>query len=549
MFQLPIQYNSPNEVDPIIVQDLELVSTVDVSNVPIYHKIFNPTTEPAKEVVQQIAKYYTKDTNFLKDSILFHKRFSRKTPLYSEFIEHWNKLNTNEEFKLTYQYLTYDQISWLNESSKFMFAVSLYFIASPILFVASPLMMLILPFALIKIQGHDISWDLYKTKLYEVTKKHALVNLFTNFANADQKERMMLVASAAIFVVQTYCNGYAVYKFYTNIKEIHTIIDSVQLHIHHNLEAINYIKSISTDLKTYKGFLTTLQQHEDVLTKYYNKIKCLNRLSFTWHEFIHLGNLRAHFYELYSNKELKESLNYSIQLCGYLENIEHLSNQLVSKKINACSYSKKTSFSDAYYPTQKPVKNSYKLNKNIIITGPNASGKTTFIKMTLINSLLSQQLGCGFYRKANIYPYDSFCSYINIPDTSGRDSLFQAEARRCKQVIDTVKNKDRVFCIFDELFSGTNPTEASASAFAFLQYLSLQPNCTYLLTTHFMDVCRNLMDNKNIVMKHMKTTKKNDKLIYTYELSNGLSNVHGGISILVDMDYPIDIIKNAKLCG
>ena len=549
MFQLPIQYNSPNEVDPIIVQDLELVSTVDVSNVPVYHKIFNPTTDPAKEVVNQISKYYTKDTNFLKDSILFHKRFSRKTPVYTEFIEHWNKLNTNEEFKLTYQYLTYDQISWLNESSKFMFAVSLYFIASPILFIASPLMMLIIPFALIKLQGHDISWDLYKTKLYEVTKKHALVNLATSFSTANQKERMMLVASAAIFLVQTYCNGYAVYKFYTNIKEIHTIFDSVQLHIHYNLEAIEYIKSISTDLKTYNGFLTSLQHHEEVLTKYYNKIKCLKTLSFTWHEFIHLGNLRAHFYELYSNKELKESLNYSIQLCGYLENMEHLSEKLVSKQINACSYSSKTSFSDAYYPTQKPVKNSYKLNKNIIITGPNASGKTTFIKMTLINSLLSQQLGCGFYKKASICPYDSFCSYINIPDTSGRDSLFQAEARRCKQVIDTVKHNQRVFCIFDELFSGTNPTEASASAFAFLQYLSLQKNCTYLLTTHFMDVCRNLMENKNIEMKHMKTTTKNDKLIYTYELSKGLSTVHGGISILVDMDYPIDIIRNAKLCG
>ena len=99
------------------------------------------------------------------------------------------------------------------------------------------------------------------------------------------------------------------------------------------------------------------------------------------------------------------------------------------------------------------------------------------------------------------------------------------------------------------MFSGTNPKEASASAFAFLQYLSMQKNCTYLLTTHFLDVCRNLMENKGIDMKHMKTILKNDKLIYTYQLEKGLSTVHGGISILVDMDYPIDIINNAKLCG
>jgi DNA mismatch repair ATPase MutS len=52
---------------------------------------------------------------------------------------------------------------------------------------------------------------------------------------------------------------------------------------------------------------------------------------------------------------------------------------------------------------------------------------------------------------------------LNIPDSSGRDSLFQAESRRCKEIIDII-NKDKThrhFCIFDELFSGTNPVETT----------------------------------------------------------------------------------------
>ena len=548
MFQLPIQYNTPKEVDDTLIQELELVNTVDISGVPLYHHVFSPTTPVAKEIVSQVAKYYTTNTDFLKESILFHKRFKHTSESYTDFIENWSTLQKNEEFKLTYQYINHDKLGYLNESSKFMFMLSLYFVASPILFILSPLVMVLMPFAILHAQGQPISWESYKTKLFEITKRHAIVQLFTGYSGSTPKEKAMMVASASIFLIQTYCNGYAVYKFYTNIKAIHVLMESVKHHLKDTLNSIDYIQSISSDLPTYKGFTDTLQQHKTILSSYYDKLSHVNQLSFSWKEFTHLGMLRAQFYELHSNSDLKASINYSIQLCGYVENIEHLSKQ---KKMNPCVFNKdKTSFSRAYYPTHKPVKNSYILNKNIMITGPNASGKTTFIKMTLINILLSQQIGCGFYKKATIHPYDSFCSYINIPDTSGRDSLFQAEARRCKEVLETVKDKSkRLFCIFDELFSGTNPQEASASAFAFLQYLSSHSNCTFLLTTHFIDVCRNLKDNTSIVMKHMKTTTHSTKLIYTYKLAKGVSTIHGGIHVLMDMGYPIDIIQNAKLCG
>ena len=74
----------------------------------------------------------------------------------------------------------------------------------------------------------------------------------------------------------------------------------------------------------------------------------------------------------------------------------------------------------------------------MIITGPNAAGKTTLLKTTTINIILSQQWGCGFYRKCSISPYSHIHCYLNIPDTSGRDSLFQAEARRCKEILDAI---------------------------------------------------------------------------------------------------------------
>ena len=55
---------------------------------------------------------------------------------------------------------------------------------------------------------------------------------------------------------------------------------------------------------------------------------------------------------------------------------------------------------------------------------------------------MSQQIGYGCYSSAKIKCYDNFHSYLNIPDTSGRDSLFQAEARRCKDILETITNNN-----------------------------------------------------------------------------------------------------------
>ena len=52
------------------------------------------------------------------------------------------------------------------------------------------------------------------------------------------------------------------------------------------------------------------------------------------------------------------------------------------------------------------------LDKNLIITGPNASGKTTILKTTLINIILTQQMGCGFYSSGNLHPFKYIHCYL-----------------------------------------------------------------------------------------------------------------------------------------
>lgn len=190
------------------------------------------------------------------------------------------------------------------------------------------------------------------------------------------------------------------------------------------------------------------------------------------------------------------------------------------------------------------VANNSPLNKNGILTGINASGKTTHIKSLLLNILLTQQIGMGFYKECCLQPYTHFHLYMNVPDTNGRDSLFQSEARKCKIILDEIQSATNEnphshhFCAFDELFSGTNPNDANRITFLFLEYMALHfKNTQFWITTHFHKVCQKLKKRKlsNIEFYFMP-----DDL--SYQLSSGISQTENALHVLRELNYPNEIL-------
>ena len=199
------------------------------------------------------------------------------------------------------------------------------------------------------------------------------------------------------------------------------------------------------------------------------------------------------------------------------------------------------------------ARNTVKFDKNIILSGPNRSGKTTVLKTTALNLIFSQQVGCGFYSSALICPYTHIHSYLNIPDTSGRDSLFQAESRRCKEILDRIKEakekggRSRHFCIFDELYSGTNPDEATKAGYGFLKYLTGFENVDFMLTTHYVKICKKFLKSDDVENYKMYVQcLDNETYNYTYEMKRGISKIKGAAQVMRDMDYPEEIINGMK---
>ena len=535
-FKLPIAYQPHHAVSASIRSDLELVHTVDSSGTSVYSNVFRPSSLCATNMIKAWAFHFTDHVPFLTQSQVFFKKL-KTVEFPSDFVDIILDIKSDNNFNMKYHYIDSKQIEFANTIPIVLILMTIYSMTSPLLFFLSPILMFLVPFVIIKMQQKDISWVEYTAVLVQVMKSHALVGLFTGFKTSTIKEQLYLIMSALFYIFQLYSNGLSCYSFYQIIKSIHRNLSTASTYMHSVITSMNNTIDACSGLSTYTPFLDHLNKHKERIELFYSKLLQIKTLS--WSDIHQIGYLRTLYYELKHEPSLHQSLLYSLGLQGFVENIYGLQQHL-NKTIHFATFGEVTKFKKAYYPLiATPVKNSYSLSKNYIITGPNASGKTTFVKTTLINVLLSQQIGCGYYKHATINPYQELCSYINIPDTSGRDSLFQAEARRCKEILDLVQHK-RVFCIFDELFSGTNPSEASASAYAFLRYLS--PRSTFMLTTHFIDICVPLQ-SKNIQNIHMKTTPP---LIYSYKIKKGVSSIKGGVEVLKQLQYPTDIIQCAQ---
>ncbi len=557
-FKLPIHYVSSKALlKDNVIADLELVETIDPSGVPLYQSTFAPTTEPGKTILKQIPNYYTSDVAFLKDTQTFLKTYHTDTTKpqadLAGLLELWNEIKNDTGFKDKYHYIDWAYWEYLNKSETFLQIMSMYSLASPFLSMLVPLIILIVPFFVIKAKGLDISMSEYTDVLKVIASNHAIGKLCTNFNSVPFDQKMYLLLSAGFYVFSIYQNFLTCARFYKNMKHIHTSLCKVRNYITHTTDAMNELLEYTRALQSYALFNDSIQQNIRVFNEYKTKLENIQGETLTYKNIQQIGQLLKYFYEMYESEEYNAAFSYSFGFHGFIENMNGLITNIKDKKIAFATYQKKkkTTFKKAYYAALihgKPIKNDIKMDKNLIITGPNASGKTTTLKTALINVILTQQFGCGFYKSGNMVPYQHIHCYLNIPDTSGRDSLFQAEARRCKDIIDVIKanKKDRHFCVFDELYSGTNPDEAVMSANAFMEYLVKFENVKCILTTHFIAVCKKLSSHSRIENYQMETTPMGDSFNYTYVLKKGISEVRGGIKVLHDMQYPDEIIQNSK---
>jgi len=552
-FSLPIMLTSDvKQIDPQTIVDLECLETKDELTKPMYHYIFDPKTTFSNVLLTHWATNYTTNAQFINDSIYLYTNFKPKTPLLLDdtIVNTWKVIKNDDGFVPRYQYIEWDHLKKLNESPVVLFYLSMATIFSPVLSLLSPILMFFLPFLLLRLKKVPITMDKYIEVLKSLIQQNPVGALFTKFSTANIKERVSILGSLGFFVFSMYQNILICYRFIMNFKKIHGYIKEIKTYLVkvkiHMLELDKTMKP----LLSYKPFRTQMDTRMKDINEFINVLDTIKPISYSFNNFMQIGVVMKDFYMLHTSKKYESTMQYAFGMTGYLQCIDALHK---NTKIHYCKLSKKqTKIKQGFYPSLKDstdvVKNDIGLDKNYIITGPNASGKTTILKTIFLNQLFSQQIGGGFYKSAKIKPVTHFYCYMNIPDTSGRDSLFQAEARQCKDILEQItasKKDDSHLIIFDELYSGTNPFEASAAAYGYLKYMNTMKNVRFYLTTHFVDLCEKLDKEKKIINKHMVTIEKDKGITFTYKIAPGISSIKGGMHVLQQLAYPSKITEEA----
>jgi hypothetical protein len=577
-FRLPIEYLNSGEIfdlDKTVAVDLELLDTTVYSETLVtyktmYHPFMNPETPFEENFMHKWAQKYTNNTLFLKDTqqvILSVGEISSPSPDYEKMMKIWKDTQEDEYFLERYSYMELEMLKWVNREPSFLQAISIVNMGSPILSFLVPFVLFLMPFFIVKLQGHPVTFSLYLSVLKEISRNHFIGKMIGTAQQMDIQSILYLLILGGLYAYQIYQNYMTCIRFYDNISQINEQICQMQEYIANTTAAMKSFECVIKEHSTYAGFRQDLARQRDALSRLGEHIGSVRPFHPSLSKIGEIGSLLGCYYEIFSNKEYAEALKYSFSFHGYFFCLKGISENLSNGRIACATFDKGTDkgkekgkkkenkalvIKGQYYPAlihDTFVTNDANLAKNLVITGPNAAGKTTFLKTTMLNIIFTQQFGCGFYSACSLpVPYTHLHSYLNIPDTSGRDSLFQAESRRCKDIIDRVvlaKVEERHFCIFDELYSGTNPVEATKSAYAFLVWLSQRENVDFVLTTHYADICARFTEKKiRIGNWQMEAIEESTgDISYTYKLIQGVSKIQGAIKVLREMDYPEDILK------
>lgn len=199
---------------------------------------------------------------------------------------------------------------------------------------------------------------------------------------------------------------------------------------------------------------------------------------------------------------------------------------------------------DLYHPVlTKPVSNSISTSKSVLITGSNASGKSTFLKSVAINAILAQTIHTVAAKEYKAGFFKIMSSMALKDNLLGNESYYIVEIKSLKRIIDSINENIPVLCFVDEVLRGTNTVERIAASSQILKFLSGR-NAICFAATHDIElthILEGMYDNY-----HFQEEVLENDIIFNYRLYEGRAVSRNAIKLLKVMGYDDAIIDEAN---
>lgn len=202
---------------------------------------------------------------------------------------------------------------------------------------------------------------------------------------------------------------------------------------------------------------------------------------------------------------------------------------------------------EIYHPLiENPVTNDIGAHRAVLLTGSNASGKSTFLKTVAINALLSQTICTALassWQSSYFRIYSSMALKDNLMEN---ESYFIVEIKSLKRIFSSCNENVPMLCFIDEVLRGTNTVERIAASSQILHRLS-KANTLCFAATHDIELTSIL--EKDFDNYHFQEEVDEDKVTFDYCLRKGKAMSRNAIKLLGVIGFNKDIVDAAEEAG
>lgn len=196
-----------------------------------------------------------------------------------------------------------------------------------------------------------------------------------------------------------------------------------------------------------------------------------------------------------------------------------------------------------YHPLlSQPVKNGIDAGRGVLLTGSNASGKSTFLKTVAVNAVFAQTIHTCTADSFHSAFYPVYSSMALRDDLGSGESYYIVEIKALKRILDAAKEGGRVLCFVDEVLRGTNTVERIAASTQILKSLR-GVNILCFAATHDIELTRLLEEEYDNY--HFSEEVRDGDVMFDYKLQEGRATTRNAIRLLELMGYDKEIIEKA----